>query len=365
LGYDIKIDTPLDFMGVTDHSEYVGVTKEANTPGSYVSKLPQAQPMIMKDPNISAEQNQVFSYLLKLASSPPVKAFMDPKVTSTVWKENVKIADENNQPGKFTAFCSYEWTSMPGQRNLHRNVFFRACDKVPDYPFSALDSKRPTDLWEWMDAQRKAGNELLAISHNANVSDGWMYPVDVDNTTGRPIDAAWADARDRNERLVEIKQGKGQSETHPLLSPNDEFASYELYQTILGQAADVGRIDHITGSFARQALKDGIAMQDVRGYNPYKFGMAGGSDSHNTGSPYRQDNFFGLHADADGAVDRRFAGVLIGGTMDVRLENPGGLTGVWAEENTRASIWDAMYRKETFGVSGPAHQSALLRRVGL
>jgi hypothetical protein len=353
LGFDIKIDTPLDFMGVTDHSEYVGVTREANTPGSYVSKLPEAQPMIMKDPNDPAEQNQVFSYLLKLAASPPVKAFMDPKVVSTVWKENVKLADENNHPGKFTAFCSYEWTSMPGQRNLHRNIFFRACDKVPDYPFSALDSKRPTDLWSWMDAQRKAGNELLAISHNANVSDGWMYPVDTDNTTGRPIDAAWAAARDRNERLIEIKQGKGQSETHPLLSPTDEFANYELYQAILGLPANVGRIDHITGSFARQALKDGIAMQDVRGYNPYKLGMAGGSDSHNTGSPYRQDNFFGLHGDADGSVERRFAGVLIGGTMDVRLENPGGLTGVWAEENTRASLWDAMYRKETFGVSGP------------
>jgi hypothetical protein len=353
LGYDIKIDTPLDFMGVTDHSEYVGVTREANTPGSYVSKLPEAQSLIMKDPNSSAEQNRVFTYLLHLAAIPPVKAFMNPKITSTVWKENVRIADENNHPGTFTAFCSYEWTSMPGNRNMHRNVFFRACDKVPDYPFSALDSKRPTELWDWMDAQRKAGNELLAISHNANVSDGWMYPVDVDNTTGRPIDAAWAAARDRNERLVEIKQGKGQSETHPLLSPTDEFANYELYQTILGQPANVGRIDHITGSFGRQALKDGIAMQDVRGYNPYKFGMAGGSDSHNTGSPYRQDNFFGLHADADGSVERRFAGVLIGGTMDVRLENPGGLTGVWAEENTRASLWDAMYRKETFGVSGP------------
>jgi hypothetical protein len=263
LGYDIKIDTPLDFMGVTDHSEYVGVTREANTPGSLVSKLPEAQPMIMKDPNSSADQNRVFSYLLKLAGSPPVKALMDPKITSTVWKSNVKIADENNHPGKFTAFCSYEWTSMPGQRNLHRNVFFRACDKVPDYPFSALDSTRPTDLWSWMDAQRKAGNELLAISHNANVSDGWMYPVDVDNTTGRPIDAAWAASRDRNERLVEIKQGKGQSETHPLLSPTDEFASYELFQAILGQPANVGRIDHITSSFARQALKDGIAMQDV------------------------------------------------------------------------------------------------------
>jgi Protein of unknown function (DUF3604) len=353
MGFDIKIDTPLDFMGVTDHSEYVAVTKQANTPGSYVSKLPEAQPMIMKDPTSQEEQNRVFSYLLKLAASAPVKAFLDPKVTATVWKENVKIADENNHPGKFTTFCSYEWTSMPDQRNLHRNVFFRACDKVPDYPFSALDSKLPTELWKWMDAQRKAGNELLAISHNANVSDGWMYPVDIDNTTGRPIDAAWAAARDRNERLVEIKQGKGQSETHPLLSPNDEFASYELYQAILGLPADVGRIDRITGSFARQAYKDGIAMQDTRGYNPYKFGMAGGSDSHNTGSSYRQDNFYGLHADADGSVERRFAGILIGGTMDVRLENPGGLTGVWAEENTRASLWDAMYRKETFGVSGP------------
>ena len=353
MGFDIKIDTPMDFMGVTDHSEYVGVTKQANTPGSYVSKLPEAQPMIMKDPNSKEEQNRVFSYLLKLAGSAPVKAFMDPKITSTVWKDNVRIADENNHPGKFTAFCSYEWTSMPGNRNLHRNVFFRACDKVPDYPFSSLDSNRPTELWDWMDAQRKSGNELLAISHNANVSDGWMYPVDVDQTTGRPIDAAWAAARDRNERLVEIKQGKGQSETHPLLSPNDEFANFELYQAILGLPADVGRIDRITGSYGRQALKDGITMQDVRGYNPYKFGMAGGSDSHNTGSPYRQDNFFGLHADADGTVERRFAGVLIGGTMDVRLENPGGLTGVWAEENSRASLWDAMYRKETFGVSGP------------
>ena len=353
LGFDIKIDTPLDFMGVTDHSEYVGVTRQANTPGSYVSTLPAAQPMIMKDPNSSAEQNAVFSYLLKLAGSAPVKSLMSPKVTATVWKENVKIADEANQPGKFTAFCAYEWTSMPDQRNLHRNVFFRDCGKVPDYPFSALDSKLPTELWKWMDAQRKAGNELLAISHNANVSDGWMYPVDIDNTTGRPIDAAWAAARDRNERLIEIKQGKGQSETHPLLSPNDDFASYEMYQTILGLPDDVGRIDRITGSYARQALKDGLAMQDQRGYNPYRFGMAGGSDSHNSASSYRQDNFFGLHADADGTVERRFAGVLIGGTMDVRLENPGGLTGVWAEENARASLWDAMYRKETFGVSGP------------
>ena len=156
MGFDIKIDTPLDFMGVTDHSEYVGVTKQANTPGSYVSTLPAAQPMIMKDPTSQDEQNRVFSYLLKLNSGAPVKALMDPKITATVWKENVQIADEQNKPGQFTAFCSYEWTSMPDNRNMHRNVFFRDCAKVPDYPFSSLESTRPTDLWSWMDAQRKA-----------------------------------------------------------------------------------------------------------------------------------------------------------------------------------------------------------------
>jgi hypothetical protein len=308
--------------------------------------------MIMKDPSSQAEQQKVFLYLLKLAASPPVKAFMDPKITGTVWKQNVKIADENNKPGKFTAFCSYEWTSMPDQRNLHRNIFFRACEHVPPYPFSALDSKHPEDLWNWMDGQRKAGNELLAISHNANVSDGWMYPMDLDSK-GRPIDAAWAASRDRNERLIEIKQMKGQSETHPLLSPNDEFASYELFSGLLGLDPGIGRIDHITGSFARQALKDGIAMQDVRGYNPYKLGFGAAADSHNTGTPYRHDNFFGAHGEIDGTVERRLAGVMIGKSIDSRLVNPAGLTGVWAEENTRASLFDAMYRKETFGVSGP------------
>jgi hypothetical protein len=352
LGYDIKIETPMDFMGVTDHSEYVGVTRAANTPGSAVSKIPEAQPLILKDSNNQAEVQAAFTYLVNLLSKPPVKAFMTPEVAGSIWKENVKIADENNHPGKFTAFCSYEYTSQNNNINLHRNIFFRDCTHIPEMPYSSLDSWHPEDLWKWMDTQRKAGNELFAISHNANLSSGWMYPIDLDSF-GRPIDAAWAASRDRNEPLVEIKQIKGQSETHPLLSPNDEFASYELSEGLLGLPPNVGRIDKIQGSYGRQALKDGITMQDVRGYNPYKFGMAGGSDSHNTGSPYRHDNFYGGHAQIDGTVDRRMAGVLAFGTLDVRLENPGGLTGVWAEENTRESLWDAMYRKETFGVSGP------------
>ena len=364
MGYDIKIDTPMDFMGVTDHSEYVGVTKEANTPGSAISKMPEAQPLILKEPVTTAEQNKIFLYLLTLTSRPPIKAFMTPQVAGTVWKENVRIADENNHPGKFTAFCSYEWTSMPNNRNLHRNVFFRDCAKVPEMPFSSLDSNHPEDLWKWMDSQRKAGNELLAISHNANVSDGWMYPVDVD-TLGRPIDAAYAAARDRNERLIEIKQIKGASETHPLLSPTDEFASYEMYSGLLGLSPDSGRIAHITGSYARQALKDGITMQDVRGFNPFKFGMAGGSDSHNTGSPYRQDNFYGGHADADGTLQRRTGRCDAGqharrAPGESRWPDRRMGRGEHARLAVRRHVPQGDLRRQR-----PAHQGALLRRLGL
>ena len=227
MGFEVKIETPLDWAGVTDHSEYAGVVNMANEPGSAVSKLPEAQPLILKA-KTKEEMERVALYAINtLASGPPVKALMAPEIAGTVWKRNVALADQANQPGKFTAFCSYEWTSMPSNMNLHRNIFFKDCAKVPAMPFSAMDSKHPVDLWNWMDGQRKAGNELLAISHNANLSDGRMFPTEVD-TRGRPIDAAYAASRTRNEPLIEIKQLKGTSETHPLLSPNDEFASFEI-----------------------------------------------------------------------------------------------------------------------------------------
>ena len=357
LGYDITIEQPLDWIGVTDHSEYVGITKEANTPGSAVSKMPEAQPLILKDPNDPADVQKVFSYLVSMLNKPPVRAFMTPEVAGSIWKENVEIADKYNKPGEFTAFCSYEYTSQYDFRNLHRNVYFRDCAKVPDQPYSALFSWHPEDLWKWMDAQRAAGNELLAISHNANLSDGLMFPTDVDSF-GRPIDEAWAESRMRNERLFEIKQIKGQSETHPLLSPNDEFANYEIMSFLIGLPADSGRVPAIVGSYARQALMDGVTMQDTQGYNPYQFGFVAGSDSHNSGAPYRQSNFYGGHGINDGTIQTRMSGHIFTGA-DVRLENPAGLTGVWADENTRASLWDAMYRRETFATSGPRIQVRL------
>jgi hypothetical protein len=350
MGYDIKITTPLDWMGVTDHSEYVGTVRLANEPGSAISKLPIAKELIVHTP---ADIQRIYLLLgTTMIEQKPIKVLVSPEVAGSVWKQNNEFADKANEPGKFTAFCSYEWTSTPDNRNMHRNVFFKNCTKVPVQPFSSLDSVDPTDLWTWMDGQRKSGNDLLAISHNANLSDGHMFPIDVDEK-GRPIDAAWAESRMRNERLTEIKQIKGQSETHPLLSPNDEFANYELLNYLLGFPQ--GRTPAIPGSFVRQALKDGIAMQATRGYNPYKTGVVGGSDSHNTGVPYRQDNFFGGHALNDGNIKERMAGHVFAG-LDVRLENPAGLTGVWAEENTRASLFEAMQRKETFATSGPRIQ---------
>jgi hypothetical protein len=176
-----------------------------------------------------------------------------------------------------------------------------------------------------------------------------MYPTEVD-FKGRPIDKAWAEARIRNESLTEIKQIKGASETHPLLSPNDEFASFEILTYLLGNPE--GRFPKVPGSYVRDALKNGIAMQDVKGYNPYKMGVVGGSDSHNTGVPYRQANFYGGHGRADGSEQERMSGHLFAG-LDTRYENPAGLTGIWAEENTRASLFEGMQRRETFATSGP------------
>ena len=347
LGYDVKITTPLDWMGVTDHSEYAGVVRLSNDPSSPISKLPVASKLVVHDPD---DIQRIYLWLgTSMIEAKPIEELVQPDISDTVWKANNEAANAANEPGTFTAFCSYEWTSNPDYRNMHRNIFFKDCAKVPDRPFSSLQSQAPEDLWEWMDGQRQAGNELLAISHNANLSGGLMFPTEVD-FKGRPIDQAWANSRDRNERLTEIKQIKGQSETHPLLSPNDEFASFEVLNYLLGDPQ--GQFMTIGGSYVRQALKDGVAMQRAEGYNPFKTGVVGGSDSHNTAVPYRQDNFFGGHARLDGAIKERMAGHNFAG-LDVRFENPAGLTGIWAEENTRESLFDAMQRKETFATSGP------------
>jgi hypothetical protein len=344
-GFEVKLRRPLDFHGVTDHSEYAGMIRLANDPSSAVSKMPIAQRLKVRSP---ADVVPIFKWLAgSLAKNEPIKELLDPAVAGTVWKENIAIADKYYQPGKFTTFVAYEWTSAPNSRNMHRNVFFKDSQKVPVVPFSAIDSSYPNDLWNWMDAQRKAGIELLAISHNANLSDGIMFPVEEDYK-GRPIDAAWAQQRMTNEPLTEIKQIKGTSETHPALSPNDEFANYELMSFLLGVDNSTSRVH---GSYIREAYQNGLAMQQARGYNPYKMGVVGASDSHNTVVSYTASNFFGEHGGLDASPKERLAGKVEAG-MSVIKTGTSGLGGVWAEANTREAIFSAMQRRETFGTSG-------------
>ncbi len=344
-GYPIKITRPLDFMAVTDHAEYAGVIPQANDPNSSLSKLPIAEQL-----KVRGKEDMQRVYLLlgtSILKNEPIKELVSPEVAGTVWKQVVAIADKYYQPGKFTTFAAYEWTSTPDNRNMHRNIIFKNSKKVPEVPFSAIDSDHPEDLWKWMETQRQAGNEVLAISHNANLSDGIMFPLEVDSK-GRPIDVAWAQERVNNEPLTEIHQLKGTSETHPSLSPNDEFADYELLTYLLGGAE---RSPKLHGSFIREAWQNGLAMQDSRGYNPYKMGVVGASDSHSTAAGYSQSDYFGGHALADATPEVRVSGKKEVG-LNMGLISTGGLGGVWAEENTRESIFASMQRKETFGTSG-------------
>jgi hypothetical protein len=345
-GYMVKLKRPLDFEAVTDHSEYVGTVRLANDPGSEISKLPIAEKL-----KVRSKEDVMKVYLFlgnSMVKNEPIKELLDPAVAGSVWKETVAIADKYYQPGKFTTFAAYEWSAAPDNRNLHRNVIFKDTKKVPALPFSSIDSTNPEDLWVWMDSQRRAGNELLAISHNSNLSDGVMFPLEVDNKD-RPIDAAWAQDRMNNEPLAEITQLKGTSETHPSLSPNDEFAGFEILNYLLGGAE---RTPGIHGSYIREAYENGLAMQDSRGFNPYRFGVVGASDTHDTAAAYEQSNYFGGHGLLDATPQARLSGKKEAG-LDMTQLSVSGLGGVWAEENTRESIFAAMQRKETFGTSGP------------
>jgi hypothetical protein len=368
-GYQVRITKPLDWGAVTEHSEYMGMIQEAMDPASPLRKN---SPLLAEALRVGvrAEPMLAFKALsITIAKGHAIKQLTDPAVVAPVWRRIVDIADKYYQPGKFTTFAAYEWTSTPNAKNLHRNIFFLDSKKVPQVPFTPLDSVDPRELWRWMDAQRKAGNELLAISHNANLSDGLMFPTEVD-LTGRPIDRAWAEARLRNEPLTEMKQVKGQSETTPGLSPNDEFANYEIFVWQLLGAKGAPRE---YGSYVRQAYRDGLAMEQALGFNPYKFGLVSGSDSHVSVVPYRQKNFFGVHGTVDDTPEKRVSGAAVLGLNSLWV-TPAGLSAVWAEENTREAIFAAMKRKETYSTSGVripvrffggwALDAALLRQKG-
>lgn len=354
-GFDLHLNSgPLDFLAVTDHSEYLGVLPAINTQGDPYSNVPYARELFSTDQVAVNAAFRRFADTLNVGKRMP--EFADLRTERSVWSDIIEAAKRNYEPGKFTTLVGYEYTSAPGGRNLHRNVIFSG-DKAPELPFTALESQNPEDLWRWMDQQRAAGMEALSIPHNSNGSDGTMFERTMWN--GQPADRAWAELRARNEPLVEITQVKGTSETHPLLSPNDELAGFEVMEWYIGQARKVTKFD---GGYVRKALKDGLELEAKLGANPYKYGIVGASDSHNAAGTYEENNYYSKVGIRDATPELRGSAPPQGKTWaDYKVPDnitrfstwgASGLTGVWAEENTREAIYGALKRKETFATSG-------------
>jgi hypothetical protein len=272
-------------------------------------------------------------------------------ISASTWQREIDAANRYYSPGMFTTFIGYEWTSMPGGANLHRNVIFRG--NAAPAPFTSNDSPNPEDLWRWLEQIRKQGYEAIAIPHNSNASNGLMY--DWTTLDGRPIDRAYAELRRANEPLVEVGQAKGSSETNPTLSPNDEFSNFEIYDYLLGAPTKKGKVP---GSYIREALGRGLVLQRRIGINPYKDGFEGGSDLHSALSVGAQADYAGSAGRVNlggGRPTKEQAAARLASSSDHAtdlLTTAGNLTGVWAESNTRESIYAALRRKESFATTG-------------
>jgi hypothetical protein len=357
-GFMMQMKKPLDFLAVSDHAFYLGMMREISEGrGSYAEHpLADAIRGASDAAGSQAAFAAVLTHLRDRMADPSLGDDLDDRaVVRSAWQEVIEAAQRHNDPGNFTTFVGYEYTSSgPETQNLHRNVIFRSAN-VPVQPFARLDSLNPEDLWAWMDNNRENGMESIAIPHNSNGSDGWMFPKT--NWAGDPIDASYAEIRMRNEPLVENTQVKGTSDTHPLLSPNDEWADFELMELKVATTQP----SRAPGSYVREAYLNGLVMEAQGGFNPYKFGVIGASDTHNAAGSFEEDNYWSKTGLTDiepymrGSVplpdsppgDPEYA------TGSSRFWGASGLAGVWAESNTRDAIFDAFRRKETFSTSGP------------
>ena len=360
-GSMLQMKKPMDFLAVTDHGMYLGMMRELAREDSPYADHELAQPMREATDITGAEKamGAFVQYVMERRSEtadPDLKDELDDRsVAGSAWQAIIESAERHNDPGNFTTFIGYEYTSTgPDRENLHRNVIFRG-SKVPDQIFMSLDSLNPEDLWGWMDANRERGIESIAIPHNSNGSDGWMFQKT--NWAGDAMDADYAELRMRNEPIVENSQVKGSSDTHPLLSPNDEWADFDIMPYVIASP----NISEIPGSYVREAYLNGLVMQETSGFNPYRFGVIGASDTHNAAGSFEEDNYWSKIGLLDIDPYRRGSVPNPESSPDDPEYTTGafnywgaaGLAGVWAESNTRDAIYDAFRRKETFSTSGP------------
>ncbi|MCX7302892.1 MAG: DUF3604 domain-containing protein [Hyphomicrobiales bacterium] len=355
-GLRAKLGQPLDFLVISDHAEMYGL-------------MPQ---LLSGDPEVlsteagrrwygelsTGDNARIFATAMEIVGSlsgdePPIK---NEKAVRSAWETYTALADRYNDPGVFTAMIGFEWTSAGGY-NMHRNVLFRDDATVANQtlPFSQYDSKNPEDLWSYMaEFEARTGGDVLAIPHNGNLSNGRMFTVE--NFDGTPLTAELAAKRIQYEPLIEITQIKGDGEAHPYLSPNDEFAGYEVWDRSNLNGTEVKTPDMLQYEYAREALKNGLKLAASLGVNPYKFGFVGSTDSHTSLSTAGENNFFGKHSGVE-PTEHRWEHVVIE-APDPKFNVMGwqqaasGLAVVWATENTRESIFDAMKRKETYATTG-------------
>lgn len=396
LGFDMQLDDPLDFYAVTDHAAWLGMIRAYADPDSKPGQLDFASDLHgLNNPenlntNTFARRAGLFANLITRELIEPSKnplkllgAYLqedtiygtmayDRNTHQSAWRDVAEAAERHNQPGEFTTFIAYEFTSSgPGQSNLHRNVIFKG-SKAPIQPFSIIDSRNPEELWDWMDNLRDLGVESLAIPHNSNGSNGQMFKL-VD-WAGNPMDDDYASQRMRNEPLVEITQVKGTSDTHPLLSPEDKWADFGIMNNRVASPF----YSHPKGSYVRDAYLRGLSLEAEYKINPYKFGLVGASDTHTGAISDKESDFHSKVGILDGTPELRGAApisqdlrdrleeaggsILVNGILDIDGKDyidtgytewgASGLAAVWAENNTRESIYEAFRRKETFATSG-------------
>jgi len=358
-GMRFQLSRPLDWLVVSDHSDGMGAMKEIIT----------GNPNLLKDPQVR-KWHKAFregGETAFEATMEVINAFSQGKIPEvvldrtfqqTVWDDYIEIAERYNEPGRFTAIIGYEWTSTENGNNLHRNVLYRDGGERARrmVPYTTAESFNPEDLWKWMRRyEESTGGQLLALAHNGNMSNGIMFPVERNPATGKPLTGDYATQRARWEPLYEVTQIKGDGETHPLLSSDDEFADYETLALGNLNLTVPKEENMLQYEYAREALKNGLKLGSKLGANPYKFGMVGSSDTHTALAAVEEENYIGKHAGTEPSPDRwnhpmaKFAGRQYEGYAMASS----GYAAVWATANTRKAIFDAMKRKEVYATTGP------------